>query len=304
MTEKTVCGIDLGSRQVKIALMAKLPDGDGWAIKRLQSMDTMRFYREYGRKRGKALEVDFAALGMEIAKRPGAAEGSAVAEEAGAAKGCSEPYGMARATGLLPVDRLVSTGYGRNTLELAGGKVISELQAHVGGAVYQTGLQDFTLVDLGGQDSKIVQVRGGKMIDFATNDKCAASSGRYLENMAVILDLSTEELGQYADAPAELNSTCAVFGESELIGKIAEGVPVAELAAGVNASIVKRILPLLRPFAGEHLVFTGGVARNQAVRTLLASASGKKVIVPAEPQYNGAIGCCLEAEATAGGEPW
>ena len=255
---KTVCGIDLGSRQVKIAVMEKVSGGDGWKIKLLKSLDTIRFYREFGRKEGEALTVDFAALGLG------------------------------------EVDALVSTGYGRNTLELAGGKVISELNAHVRGAVYQTGLRDFTLVDLGGQDSKILKVNGGKMTDFATNDKCAASSGRYLENMAAVLDLSLENLGKYSEAPIELSSTCAVFGESELIGKIAAGFPVPELAAGVNLTIVKRILPLLRSFDGEILVFTGGVAHNQAVGTLLAACSGRKVVVPEEPQYNGAIGCCVE----------
>ena len=258
MSEQTICGIDLGSRSVKIALMRSRIEGEGLEILRLESLDTIRFYREYGRKQGEKLVVDFEALGLPV------------------------------------VDRLVSTGYGRNTLELAGGEAIPELKAHVLGALYQTGLKDFTLVDLGGQDSKIIQVRKGKMIDFMTNDKCAASSGRYLENMASILDVSLEELGQYADAPVELNSTCAVFGESELIGKIVEGFPLAELAAGVNATIVKRILPLLRSFTGEVLVFTGGVAHNRSVGKLLEAGSGKKVVVPKEPQFNGAIGCCVE----------
>lgn len=260
MSEREIiCGIDLGSRSVKIALMRSSIEGDGLEILRLESLDTIRFYREYGRKQGEQLVVDLKALGLPV------------------------------------VDRLVSTGYGRNTLELAGGEAIPELKAHVLGAIYQTGLSDFTLVDLGGQDSKIIQVRKGKMIDFMTNDKCAASSGRYLENMANILDMSLEELGQYAEVPVELNSTCAVFGESELIGKIVEGFPLAELAAGVNATIVKRILPLLRSFAGEVLVFTGGVAHNHAVRRLLEAGSGKQIVVPKEPQYNGAIGCCAYA---------
>lgn len=260
MSEREIiCGIDLGSRSVKIALMRSSIEGDGLEILRLESLDTIRFYREYGRKQGEQLVVDLKALGLPV------------------------------------VDRLVSTGYGRNTLELAGGEAIPELKAHVLGAIYQTGLSDFTLVDLGGQDSKIIQVRKGKMIDFMTNDKCAASSGRYLENMANILDMSLEELGQYAEVPVELNSTCAVFGESELIGKIVEGFPLAELAAGVNATIVKRILPLLRSFAGEVLVFTGGVAHNHAVRRLLEAGSGKQILVPKEPQYNGAIGCCAYA---------
>jgi predicted CoA-substrate-specific enzyme activase len=256
MLGQTVCGIDLGSRSVKIALMRRRGEREHFEILRLESLDTIRFYREYGRKQGDKLVVNFEALGLPV------------------------------------VERLVSTGYGRNTLELAGGEAILELKAHVLGAIYQTGLMDFTLIDLGGQDSKIIQVRRGKMIDFLTNDKCAASSGRYLENMAGILEVTLEELGQYAEDPVELNSTCAVFGESELIGKIVEGFPLAELAAGVNATIVKRILPLLRSFAGEVLVFTGGVAHNQAVGKLLEAGTGRRILIPQEPQYNGAIGCC------------
>ena len=256
MVGQTVCGIDLGSRSVKIALMVQPKQEARLEILRLESLDTIRFYREYGRKQGEKLVVNFEALGLPV------------------------------------VDRLISTGYGRNTLELAGGQAIPELKAHVLGAVYQTGLMDFTLIDLGGQDSKIIQVRKGKMIDFMTNDKCAASSGRYLENMASVLDVTLEELGQYANDPVELNSTCAVFGESELIGKIVEGYPLAELAAGVNATIVKRILPLLRSFAGEVLVFTGGVAYNCAVGKLLEVGSGRRIVIPQEPQFNGAIGCC------------
>lgn len=258
MLGQVVCGVDLGSRSVKIALMSRKMEADKPQILRLERVDTIKFYREYGRKQGEQLVVDFAALELPS------------------------------------IQKLVSTGYGRNTLELAGGEVIPELKAHVLGAVYQTGLQDFTLVDLGGQDSKIIQVRRGKMVDFLTNDKCAASSGRYLENMAHVLGLSLEELGKYAENPVELNSTCAVFGESELIGKIVEGTPLVELAAGVNATIIKRILPLLRSFPGEVLVFTGGVAHNQAVRELLKEQSGWEVIVPPEPQFNGAIGCCIK----------
>ncbi|MBC2722646.1 acyl-CoA dehydratase activase [Desulfosporosinus sp.] len=258
-TQQTLCGVDLGSRSVKIALMMHRAEGEGLEILRLESLDTIRFYREYGRKQGDKLAVDFEALGLPR------------------------------------VDSLVSTGYGRNTLELAGGEAIPELKAHVMGAIYQTGLKDFTLVDLGGQDSKIIQVRKGRMMDFLTNDKCAASSGRYLENMATILDVSLEELGQYIHAPVELNSTCAVFGESELIGKIVEGYPLAELAAGVNATIVKRIIPLLRSFPGEVIVFTGGVAHNQAVGKLMRTGSGRHIVIPQEPQFNGAIGCCAYA---------
>lgn len=252
-----VCGIDLGSRSVKIAVMESSAEERPPQLKRLERLDTIGFYREYGRKIQGKLAVDFKALGLP------------------------------------EVDCLVSTGYGRNTLEVAGGETIPELKAHVRGAIFQTGLKDFTLVDLGGQDSKIIAVKKGRMVDFQTNDKCAASSGRYLENMANVLGMTLEELGEHAVDPVELNSTCAVFGESELIGKIVEGEPMPRLAAGVNETIVKRILPLLRSYTSDIIVFTGGVAHNKAVRELLREGTAKEVVVPREPQFNGAIGCAI-----------
>lgn len=245
------CGIDLGSRKVKIAIAPK----EQPELMEFYSYDTIDFYRNYGKKEGNSLAVDFGALGFN------------------------------------QVNKVVSTGYGRNTLAISGGKVIPELKAHVEGAVFQTGLESFVLLDLGGQDSKVIQVTKGKMVDFNTNDKCAASSGRYLENMATILGISLEELSLHKDDPVELTSTCAVFGESELIGRIIEGYSIEQLAAGVNNTILQRVLPLLRNFKGNTLVFTGGVAHNQALRLMLKEATGMEIVVPKEPQFNGAIGC-------------
>lgn len=245
-----ICGIDLGSRSVKLVLA----DIDG-SIREKHIFSTVDFYREYGRTEGDGLAIDFAKLGMN------------------------------------EIEAVASTGYGRNTIDVVGSLVIPELKAHVLGVVEQTGLDDFTLIDLGGQDSKVIKVRKGRMADFATNDKCAASTGRYLENMASVLNISMEELAKCSDDPVELSSTCAIFGESELIGRIVEGHSTASLAAGVNASIVKRIRPMVRPLLSDTLVLTGGVALGGAIRRLLADAFGREVIVPPEPQLNGAIGC-------------
>lgn len=258
-----VCGIDLGSRKVKLVIG---PDGPGqteagWSFAGLvpclefHSYDTIEFYRDFGAKQGDSLVIDFAGLGL--------------------------PH----------FNKVVSTGYGRNTLNVRGGQIIPELRAHVNGAILQTGLPDFTLLDLGGQDSKIIKVRKGRMVDFLTNDKCAASSGRYLENMAVVLGITLNELGRWSEDPVELSSTCAVFGESELIGKIVEGHPVANLAAGVNYTIFDRVKPMLRQQHSPVLVFTGGVARSPALQTILARELDVEVVVPEFPEYNGALGC-------------
>lgn len=249
-----ICGIDLGSRSVKIATGSTLEALEFYRF------DTMEFYRNYGKKEGDSLVIDFAGLGLP------------------------------------DFDKIVSTGYGRNTLDILGGKTIPELRAHLQGAIAQTGLTDFTLVDLGGQDSKIIKVRKGKMVDFATNDKCAASSGRYLENMAAVLGITLEELAGFWEDPVELSSTCAVFGESELIGRIVEGYSISQLAAGVNYTIFKRVQPLLRGLESPTLVFTGGVAQSRALQSMLTRELEVEVVIPLHPQYNGAIGCWREAQ--------
>jgi len=248
----TACGIDLGSRSVKVAVL-----GDAGEILLLKKFDTIEFYREYCRRVDGKLTVDLVRLEIPV------------------------------------VDKLVSTGYGRNALDLEGAKVIPELKAHLLGAVYQTGKKDFTLLDLGGQDSKIIKVQRGRMVDFLTNDKCAASTGRYLENMAAVLGVSLEELGRYWEEPVGLNSTCAVFGESELIGKIVDGCTTSQLAAGVNYTIFRRIQPMLRQLMSPVIVFTGGVAQNLALKEIIRQETGAEVVIPAQPQFNGAIGCTV-----------
>ncbi|MBZ4687304.1 MAG: 2-hydroxyglutaryl-CoA dehydratase [Clostridiales bacterium] len=219
--------------------------------------ETISFYKKYGKKKSNQLQIDFSALGLPI------------------------------------MEKVVSTGYGRLTIEVEGAESIPEIKAHLYGALYQSGLRDFTLLDLGGQDSKIIKVRKGKMVDFLTNDKCAASSGRYLENMAKVLDITLEDLSNHWEDPVSLSSTCAVFGESELIGKIVEGHPIERLAAGVNYTIFKRIHPLLAKFPSDTIVFTGGVANNKALVRILEKETGSKVLIPPYPQFNGAIGCAF-----------
>lgn len=248
------CGIDMGSRNVKVALLEK-----GFSAE-FYKFDTIKFYRENGRLEDGQLAVDIAGLLKLGYRKPRA---------------------------------VVTTGYGRQTVNLKGARNIPEIKAHVLGAVHTTGLKDFTLLDLGGQDSKVALVRDGKLVDFQTNDKCAASTGRYLENMAAVLDISLEELGRHYIDPVDLASTCAIFGETELVGKVVEGHSTESLAAGVNYTIFKRIRPMLVKLKSEQLVFTGGVAHNKALREILKQELGVSVVVPDNPQYAGALGCCV-----------
>ena len=247
-------GIDLGSRKAKFAAMS------GNEIVTLADFDTIAFYKRFGRLEGDELVLDLEATGLFA------------------------PETLAGAS-------LTVTGYGRNTLNMRGARILSEIRAHVAGAVFQTGLGDFTMLDMGGQDTKVALVRGGRLNDFVMNDKCAASSGRYLENMAAILEVSLEELSSHWENPVRLDATCGIFGESELIGQILRGHPLATLCAGVNQTLVKRVLPMLKRFTSPTVVLTGGVARNAGLARLLEMESGAEVIIPPHPQHNGAIGC-------------
>lgn len=246
-------GIDLGSRRVKIVLM------EGSEIVRARSFDTLPFYRRYGTIRGGKLWVQFNRLDLPIDPR----------------------------------SRIFVTGYGRNTINLSGGRIVTEIQAHTQGAIFQTGLQDFTLVDLGGQDTKVAYVERWEVKDFLMNDKCAAGSGRYLENMARVLAVSLKDLGGHYNDPIDLDATCAIFGESEMIGKIIEGIPIPRICAGVNFSVVRRVLPLINRFPRQNIVVSGGVARNKAILKLLSRSIHAPVIAPKRPAFNGAIGCAL-----------
>jgi predicted CoA-substrate-specific enzyme activase len=262
----TGLGIDLGSRQVKFAAL------EGATVLWLRDFATIPFYKQYAAVRDGQLVLRLAELDL-----PGAGDWR------------NAP--------------LVVTGYGRNNIGLAGARVIPEIQAHVAGARLQTGLATFTLLDLGGQDSKVARVEDGILVDFMMNDKCAASSGRYLENMAKVLDISLEELARHHADPVPLDATCGIFGESELIGKIIEGHSLASLCAGVNQTLIKRVMPMLRRFPRDCIVLTGGVARNQAFRKLMAEATEAELILPEHPQHNGAIGCAFLAGRQKGGGP-
>jgi predicted CoA-substrate-specific enzyme activase len=223
-------------------------------ITRKYKISTMKFYRDYC-KQGNCLAVDLDKLDIGN------------------------------------IDAAVSTGYGRNNYELAEFKPINELKAHVYGVFYQLKLKNFILLDIGGQDVKVVKVEKGIITDMELNDKCAASSGRYIENMASLLEIPIEELTSRWENPLLLNSTCSVFSESELIGKISEGVPIERLAASVNYSLYCRLEPLLSKLPGQRIVVTGGVALNQAIIHYL-QADYDEVLTVSDPQYNGAIGCC------------
>ncbi len=196
------------------------------------------------------------------------------------------------------VGPVVATGYGRNAVDFADQQV-TEISCYARGIHYlfpQVG----TVIDIGGQDSKVVAVGpGGKPLDFAMNDKCAAGTGRFLEVMARALQLELAELGPcalQARRAAAISSTCTVFAESEVISLVAEGVDREEIVAGLCRSIARRVGSMARRVGVEPPVaFAGGVARNVGVVRALEEILGEQLTVPEEPQIVGALGAALIA---------
>ena len=186
---------------------------------------------------------------------------------------------------------IVTTGYGR---EVPGDFVtIPEIRAHVLGALKKLDRDTFTLLDIGGQDYKVIRVENRAIRDFHMNDKCAAGTGRFLEKMADMLSMEIEELGEYVGERKILEATCAVFTETEIIGLMMDGWSDEDLASGVIYSVYERIRPLLRSFPLDSIVFTGGVSRCAGLAETIGDNLGVEVVVPPDPQFMGSLGCLV-----------
>ena len=191
---------------------------------------------------------------------------------------------------------VVATGYGRKLVREATVRV-TEITCHARG-VYQALGHAGTLVDIGGQDSKVIVIGPrGRTVDFVMNDKCAAGTGRFLEHTAGRLDVPMAELGSRAleaAGEATISSTCTVFAESEIISLLAHGTELGPILKGLHRSLVSRITALIKQVGlVPPLMLSGGVARNDAVRAMLAESTGQPVELPDQPQLMGAFGAAL-----------
>ena len=199
-----------------------------------------------------------------------------------------------------------ATGYGRKLVPDAD-RAITEITCHARGVFADTGTAG-TLVDIGGQDSKVIRIGPtGSPVDFAMNDKCAAGTGRFLEHTAGRLGVSLDELGPTALEASDavpITSTCTVFAESEIISLVAHGEPVDRILLGLHAGLVSRVLAMVRTVGlVPPLLLSGGVARNSAIVALLAAQSGQPVELPSRPQLMGAYGAAILAAERTTADP-
>ncbi|MCB2185913.1 MAG: 2-hydroxyglutaryl-CoA dehydratase [Deltaproteobacteria bacterium] len=196
----------------------------------------------------------------------------------------------------------VATGYGRVSLEKAD-KRVTEISCHgVGAAHLFPGVQ--TVIDIGGQDSKVIKVDArGKVQDFTMNDKCAAGTGRFLEVMAAKLQVGLERLGELslaAGGEVKISSVCTVFAESEVVSLVANNHPTDQIVKGIHRAVVNRVWNMVKSL-GEpgKVAMSGGVAKNRGVVALFEEKLGDRILVAPEPQIVGALGAAILARREA-----
>jgi len=191
---------------------------------------------------------------------------------------------------------VISTGYGRRLYKSAD-QTVSEITANaIGAAVVSKGHSIRTIINIGGQDSKIIQInQQGFVQNFIMNDKCAAGTGRFLEMASRNLEVDIDQMGEWhrlsRDKDLTVNSTCAVFAESEIISLLAEGKKKEDIIAGIHISIAKRIARLAgRTTVQDDVLFDGGTAYNCGLIDALEEEFMRDFIIPESPQITTAIG--------------
>ncbi|QTL98477.1 2-hydroxyglutaryl-CoA dehydratase [Iocasia frigidifontis] len=194
-----------------------------------------------------------------------------------------------------------TTGSGRNLAGvILGADVIkNEITTHAVAAVHM--IPDVkTVLEIGGQDSKIIIIRDGVAVDFAMNSVCAAGTGSFLDQQAARLEIPIEEFGEYAlraEAPVRIAGRCSVFAESDMIHKQQLGHDLPEIIAGLSAAMVRNYLNNLakgKDIKGP-IIFQGGVAANVGIKKAFEDELGIDVIVPENYNVMGAVGAAILA---------
>jgi predicted CoA-substrate-specific enzyme activase len=203
------------------------------------------------------------------------------------------------------VSAIVATGYGRNAVRFAD-TTISEITCHARG-VYHLTPEVRTIIEIGGQDSKVITLEdGGRVRDFSMNDRCAGGSGRFLEVVAARLGVDLTRLGELSRQSRQtalISSMCVVFAETEIIGLLAEGVAAPDIASGVQKAIARRVAALAGRAVAPPVRFTGGVALQADMVRALETALSCPVSASPLPQYTGALGAAILANPQSDTRP-
>ena len=190
------------------------------------------------------------------------------------------------------IEKICVTGYGRKLID-SPDTIVDEISANAAGIHLLSGGKARTLINIGGQDVKVIRLdERGAVTDFKMNDKCAAGTGRFFEIAATILDTPLDDF--YSEdwvEPVSINSTCAVFAESEIVSLLAQDVPRQPIIQGINEAVARRIANLSgRSTMDEGVYVDGGPAMNRGLIESLEEALMCDVHVVDHPQFTVAYG--------------
>jgi predicted CoA-substrate-specific enzyme activase len=198
---------------------------------------------------------------------------------------------------------VTSTGYGRRNVSFSQ-STKTEISCHAKGSFHHYP-EAHTLIDIGGQDSKIIKIdSSGKRIGFKMNRKCAAGTGAFLEEIANRLKIKIERLdglAQKAKKNVPIGSYCTVFTATEILTKIRQNVKIEDIVKGIFDSVIKRALEM-DPLEGNIVMSGGVVAHNPFFVTMFEQRLGRRIFVPPLPQLTGALGAALYALENKGGQ--
>lgn len=208
-------------------------------------------------------------------------------------------------TGGLSLDNInycVGTGYGRLRVPFAN-KAVTEIACHARGAVFMYGPTVRTVMDMGGQDLKVIRCdERGKVLSFSMNEKCAAGTGRGMEVIADLLRIPIMEIGdlsmQVEEDPPPISNTCVLFAKTEVMGMLYDNVPIPTILAAYTAAMADRVCAQVKEVGVEEdFVITGGIAKNRGVVERLERGLGVKSLkTDVDYQLAGALGAALFAK--------
>ena len=201
------------------------------------------------------------------------------------------------------IQRVGGTGSGKNAVKIANASV-SEIKAMARGAFYFFP-KTRTVADVGAEEGRAARLDvNGNPVDFATNEKCAAGAGTFIETMARALEVSIAEMGLLclqSDRQIPLNAQCAIFAESEVVGLIHAKTAKPDISRAIHDSIAGRIASMIRRIGvNEDVALLGGLARNPGfVASITRQLNVNRLYTPPDPEFGAAVGAAVSAAETS-----
>ena len=195
--------------------------------------------------------------------------------------------------------KVVATGYGRVSVDNTD-KTVTEISCHAKGAIYLFQSDNLVIIDIGGQDTKIIEVEKGLVKDFIMNDKCSAGTGRFLDVMAKTMEMDIPRLCELAKTGGgvTISSLCTVFAESEIISLIGRSEKKENIANAIVMSIVQKVASQTKKIdlKDKKVCLTGGLCEMEFILSSLSKILETEVVSDAKARYAGAIGAALYAK--------